>query len=391
MNESGAFEARTQPGVTRRLRHLCPSSSSRRMQSTVPSWRGSPRRRPSLAVSSAVLVLALAGCDIPTEVPRWDTRWVIPAERTAFSVADLLPEGVTLAPGGGSFDVPLEGITLSESLAGMCPECAPLDGLTVPKPPFTVTLGGELQLPAEIASATLASGAVAFRLRHDFPFDPIRPPGGSRGFLVLRVMNGSRVLARDSLNGRTTALPPGGVVNRTLQVGAGQISGPIEVEITLHSPAGDPVTIDLSDRILLEVHSAEVRLSRAVVRVNGKEVSTPDIVLELGSVDEAIASRVQEGALQLTIENPFEVTGTFGLRITTPSGRIEKPVEIVPGTSQVRVELSGDELRSMLGNDDVRLALTGAASSPASGAELVPEDEIGLTARLELVVRTARD
>ena len=114
------------------------------MQSTVPSWRGSPRRRPSLAVSSAVLVLALAGCDIPTEVPRWDTRWVIPAERTAFSVADLLPEGVTLAPGGGSFDVPLEGITLSESLAGMCPECAPLDGLTrynAPSGPILQSMG----------------------------------------------------------------------------------------------------------------------------------------------------------------------------------------------------------------------------------------------------------
>lgn len=334
---------------------------------------------------------AAAACDIPTEVPQWDTRWVIPAERTAFSVAELLPAGVALADAGGAFDVPLATLTLSRSLREICAACAPLDGLTAPKPPFTVSFGGELALPEELLSATLTAGAVVFRLRHDFPFDPLRPSASARGYLVLTVSSGPVQLARDSLNGRTSAMPPGAVVERTLPLTAGQIEGPVEVAITLHSPAGDPVIIDLDDRLVLEVPAAEIQLSQAIVRVAARTVTTPDIVLELGDVDAAISERVQEGALQLRIENPFDISGNFSLRIATPAGQIEKPVEIAPGTSETRIALSGDELRSMLGHDDVRLSLAGSVSSPVAGTELVPEDEIAITARLELVVSTARE
>ena len=350
-----------------------------------------PGRMAGRMAAVAACLFALVACDIPTELPQWDTRWVIPAERTAFSVAELLPAGIALAEAGEFFEVPLGALTLSRSLREICPECAPLAGLTVPKPPFTVTFGGDLQLPDELLSATLAEGAVQIRVSHDFPFDPLRPSAAGRGYLVLSVTSGSTLLARDSLDGRTTALPPGGTVERTLRLTPGQISAPLQVGITLHSPAGDPVRIDPDDRLTLAVPAADVRLAGAVVRIDERTVRTPEIELELGQVDGAIADRVQEGALRLAIENPFDITGSFELRITTPSGEIVQPVEITPGESLVRVALTGDELRSMLGQDEVGIAIVGTVSSPSSGTELAPEEEIAITARLELVVSTTRE
>src|SRR5690606_30280838 len=125
-------------------------SSSRRV--SVQPFRG--RSAPLAAIGvTALCVFTLGACDIPTEIPRWNTRWVIPAERTAFPVADLLPAGISVVEGGERFDLPLEAISLSRSLADICSACAPADGLTVPKPPFSVSFGGELEMPAEMLSA----------------------------------------------------------------------------------------------------------------------------------------------------------------------------------------------------------------------------------------------
>ncbi|HEX6069467.1 MAG TPA: hypothetical protein VFZ18_06570, partial [Longimicrobiaceae bacterium] len=160
-------------------------------------------------------LLALAACDIPTELPSWDTRWVVPAEDAAFSVADLLPAGVAVAPSADAFEVELSPVTFSQSLGQLCAACGAIDGLAAPKPPFTVSFGGEVGLPDALLSARIASGGIEVRLSHDFPFDPLRPAALARGYLILSVRSGSVVLARDSLSGNTVALPPGMVVSRT--------------------------------------------------------------------------------------------------------------------------------------------------------------------------------
>jgi hypothetical protein len=351
------------------------------------------RRRPPSGAALRLLALCLGsagGCDFPTDVPDWDTRWVIPAETTSLSVAELLPSDVAVAAGGASFDVPLSAITLSRTLREMCAACAMADGLTAPKPPFTVSFGGDLPLPEALLSAQLAGGAVEFRLRHDFPFDPLRPSSASRGYLILEVRSGSTVLARDSLDGSTTALTPGTTVTRTLQLGSEVISEPLQVGITLSSPAGDPVTIDADDRLVLEVPATRIQLADARVRVVDRSIATPQIVLELAQIESTVTDRVRGGAVQLDIDNPFEITGSFELRIDTPVAQIAKPLDIAPGESTVRVELTAEELKAMLGHDDVRLGITGLASSPPSGTPVEPTDEIRLGARLELVVATGR-
>ena len=350
------------------------------------------RRGADAAIRLFVLSLGgLSACDFPTDVPRWDTRWVIPAENTSFPVAQLLPGGIALTNDGEAFAVPLSAISISRTLREICAACSAVDGLTVPKPPFTVSFGGDLELPEGLLAARLLEGGVEFRLRHDFPFDPLRPSATARGYLLLSVRSGSTLLARDSIDGRSTALPPGRGIVRTLQLQTGDIAGPLEVGITLHSPLGDPVTIDLDDRLVLDVPPGEIAIADARVLVSDRSISTPEIVLDMSNIETTVSERVQGGAVQLQITNPFDISGEFELRIVTPTGQVVRPVEIAQGESNVRIELNGDEMRSMLGQSDVRLSLAGVASSAAGGTEVHPSDEIALAARLEMVVATRRD
>jgi hypothetical protein len=331
---------------------------------------------------------SLSACDIPTEVPEWDTRWVIPAESTSFAVADLLPPDISVAAAGDAFDLQLASISFSESLREMCGACVPLDGLTVPKPPFTVSSGGELTLPNELRSAQLLGGRLDVRLQHDLSFDPLRPSATARGYLILTARSGSAVLARDSLGGGTTPLPPGAVVTRILQLQPGAISGPIEVGLTLHSPAGDPALIDMDDRLTVEVAAMQVQVADARIVVTDQVISTPAIQLELDEIDEAVSGRVRGGAVHLEIDNPFEIEGTLELRINSSAAQIVKPVEIAPGSSRSRIDLTGAEMKSILGQSDVQLSISGLASSPSEGTAVEPTDAIGLGVRLELVIST---
>ena len=336
-------------------------------------------------------LLAVAACDFPTELPNWETRWVVPAEDVAFPVADLLPAGVGVAPSGDAFEIDLAAVAFSRSLQQLCSACGILDGLTAPKPPFTISFGDEVLLPEGLVSARVVSGGIEVRLSHDFPFDPLRPAALARGHLVLTVRSGSVVLARDSLSGTAVALPPGSVVSRTLPLQAGTVTGPLEIGVALHSPAGDLVVIDLDDRLTVAVPAVRVRVADVRVRVTDEPLATSAAQLDFGSVDAAVADRVRSGAVLLRIQNPFDVSGAFSLSLSAPGATIVRTLDIAPGMSQARLELTGDEIRSLLGQSDVRLSITGRASSPAAGTEVAPGDAIAVSARLELVVSTGSE
>jgi hypothetical protein len=324
---------------------------------------------------------------VPTELPQWDTRWVVPAEATEFPASELLPPGLSPDDGGDAFRIDLAAAAFSRSLAELCPECGPLDGLTVPKPPFTVSLGQEVALPEGLLSATLSEGAVGVRIRHEFPFDPLRPGATARGYLVLEVLSGSTVLARDSLSGTTTAFPPATELTRTLTLQPGPVSGPLEVRTRLSSPLGDPVLIDLDDRLSVEIPSTSLRITSARLRLENEQITSPSVRLELDEVDASVADRVQSGAVLLAIDNPFDLNAALELRIATADALITKNLEITPGTSQARIDLAGDELRSLLGHE-VDVSVRGEASTDPEGAEVQPDDVIGIEMRLELVIRT---
>jgi hypothetical protein len=340
--------------------------------------------RPYLRGAVAVLATAtLTACDIPTEAPRWDTTWIVPAERVELAVDELLPAGVTVA--GNAFLVAVPGTSISVSLAEMCPPCVALHGLMAPKPEFTYTFSGTVTLPADVVEATLASAVLEVTLSHDFGFDPLRPPGSTtNGRLAVEARSGDRSLGFHQIS----SLAPGTVLTVPLTLAPGAITRDIQYSITIESPAGGPVAINANSRLTVVATPRDVRIASGRVRLANRTLTSEAVDLDVADIDdEAIINRVRSGALHLAIENPFQLTGQFTLRITGDGVDLTKAVTIPQGQSTARVEFSGAELRSILGRN-VQLTLTGSASGtgPDQTVLIMPGQAIAVTPRIELVV-----
>ena len=78
--------------------------------------------------AASCMCLAAPACEIPTETPSLDQRWIIPVETTQLGVNELLPSGVTIS--GGNFDAQVDDFALSETLGDLCGIC--VNGVTVP-------------------------------------------------------------------------------------------------------------------------------------------------------------------------------------------------------------------------------------------------------------------
>jgi hypothetical protein len=348
----------------------------------IPVFR--PARR-----SIPALCLFMAACDVPTELPRWNTRWVVPLDSTVVSVGSLLPSGVEVTADGSAFQLSLPGTTISLSLADICgAPCAAFNGRVVPKPAFTSTLHSTIALPADVASVTLTGGRLDVQFSHSFSFDPIRPGGSARGSVTTSFTSGGATLARDSVLGVQTALPANTPLARTLTLAAGRVTPVVDLDVTLASPAGDPVRIDTSERFTVSATPSQVRASEATIRVRNRSITARQVALHLDDVDQTVIDRAQGGAIRFELVNPFQVSGTLDVSITAPGVSIRKPIQAGPGTTQGRIELTRAELRSILGRPDVRLSATGTVSAPQGTISVRPSQALRIRTRLELVLGT---
>lgn len=349
-----------------------------------------PRRgRPGASLFlGALLTLGLVACEFPTELPKWDTTWIVPAESTTISVTRLLPSSITTTPGGTSFVLGLPAVTVSRTLGEICGlPCTVANGLIVPKPAFETSFAISIALPPEVVSAQVTSGTIQVALTHDFPFDPIRPGALTRGFIAVTATVGNTVIARDSIAGENTAFAPGTTLNRVLTLAPANVTGPIAVAVRLNSPAGDPVTIDVTDRFTLTATPNQVLVNQALVRVASRTIEATEVELDLGDIDETVTDNVKAGALLLTLDNPFGVTGNLSLVITAPGTTITKSAALAQGRSTARVEFSQAEIRSILGAGPVRLRVSGAVCATTPCTTLVtPSQSVAISSRLELTI-----
>src|SRR5262245_41544893 len=118
----------------------------------------------SRALVCALGALSLAACDIPTEPPKLDQRWIIPAKSTTIDVAQLLPTGVSLV--GSAFSVNVSPVTVSQTLATSCPACSAVNGLSAPVPAFSSNITSTVVLPANVSAATLSAGTVNLSIQN---------------------------------------------------------------------------------------------------------------------------------------------------------------------------------------------------------------------------------
>ena len=348
-------------------------------------------------VEKAVLLIvlaALSGCDVPTDLPIFDVRWVIPVEETSISVDELLPAtGVTIS--GGNFVVDADTVLLNETLGSLCSACLDSGGTPVPKPLFNLKYDQTGSLATDVVSVDLVSGSISLAIQNDLGFDPIRPAAGSPGIMTVTIYDvdtGGRQLSQQTLDGAilTDSLPNGALTTILLNLAPGTVSSTIFAEVDLVSPAGDAVPIDLNSRLDITASVGPVSVSSATLDVDSLAVNLDPTPLDAEGIDSTAVNRIQSGSLILDIQNPFGVgvdSLSLGISGPFPSSPIQKILNIGSGaTSSVTLMYTATELQSFLGQSGVQITGAGTVVSPGGPATVTPTDEVVIEATLDIVL-----
>lgn len=346
------------------------------------------RRTAGFALTAA---LVHASCSVPT--PILETTWLFDVRSTAIGVDGLLPTGVT--QDAGAFAVAVDPGQADQRLGDLCPVCLELRGRSAPKPAFTGTVADTMSLPAEVVSAELATGSVDVSFRHNFGFDPLRPPGGQTGsFTVVVSEIGGRELARAVVDGAADSLPPGAPYRGTLALAPGVVGRQVVFAASIVSPAGGLdrthwVRFDADQNIEASVAPEGLSVSSATVSVVGRQAEIEPAEVGVEGVDAAIVDRIETGAFVLTIANPFGV-GMDAQLVIAQAGEavVRKEFKVSQeAASTASIPMTADEFRSFLGKPGVVLSGSGTIVSPAGGVRVEPEMEVKLDGAVELVVR----
>lgn len=350
-----------------------------------------PRFRTPLQTAGLFVVLAaLSGCDVPTALPIFDVRWVIPVDSTSLGVDELLPSNVTVS--GGNFDVTVAPVVLLQTLGGICPACIAVDGQTVPKPEFNLTYNQTGDLGTDVVSVELVSGTISLDIQNNLGFDPVNPAAGIFGTFRVTLFDtnaSGRQLAQVIVDGATGGSIPAGFSQIPLILAPGTVSSTIFAEIDVVSPAGDLVLINVSNSFDITVTVGIISVSSATVDVDGLSVNLDPIDLDVGDIDTGVVDRVLSGSLILDIQNPFGVGVNIVLNISGPGfTTIQKNVTITNATtSSVTITYTGAELRSFLGQTTVQITGGGTvvASTPTT---VMPGQELVIKATLDINLET---
>ncbi len=348
-------------------------------------------RAPLERAGLLIVLAALSGCEVPTEIPEFDVRWVVPLLEDAISVDQLLP-GTGVVISGGNFQVDADTVTLNETLGSLCSACID-SGIPVPKPAFNLVYNRTGLLATDVVSVQLVSGSISLAIQNDLGFDPIRPAPGSPGTMTVTVYDVDvlgRQLAQVTLDGAiiTDSLPDGALTTIPLNLAPGTVSSTIFTEVNVFSPAGDPVPIDLTARLDITAAVGTVLVSSALIDVDGRSVTLDPTSLDVDQIDTDVTSRIQNGSIILDIQNPFGVGVDLSFDISG-SGftTLQRAVSISSAaTSTVTISYTGDDFRRFLGQPNVQASGTGTVVAPGGPATVTPTQELVFEASIDLTV-----
>lgn len=346
---------------------------------------------PRAALRTSLVALMLVACDVPTSAPILEQNWVLPAEGATLSVDRFLPDGVSVQ--GGAFALALPSASLSQSIGELCGPCGS-GTFTLPKPAFQTDLVARVALPTDLVAATLVGGSVLVEIENGLGFDPLRPSAsGARGRIVTTISSGATLVAVDTVSGDGVSLRPGTTVARAITVAAVTIDAPLDVRVSIHSPAGDQTTVNGAQRLSVRTTPQGWRVAHARVALRDRSVRVSDLALDLSGMDGALVDRVMGGAMRLVVSNPLALVGPFSVIVSAPGeAPITKPLTLQASASPTayRLPFTAAELRSILGRSGVRLAVQGTMSGggPGQTVELSPGASITITNTLELTLRS---
>ncbi|MBT8396619.1 MAG: hypothetical protein HKO65_01580 [Gemmatimonadetes bacterium] len=348
----------------------------------------------------SVLLLAvgiMSACDIPTDTPKLEQQWVVPLTGTSIEVVEFLPDFVGLNEDSSAFTVQVDPIQFRETLETLCPACAGLDGLTVPKPSFQDSFFESVGLPEDVEAAQVQEGRVTVVARNGFQFDPLRPPGGDRGTVTLALRDGGEsgpILDEVSIDGNDTSFGPGTTLSRELEY-SGPVTSAIFVTVNVNSPAGGPepgnwVRIGLADEVEVTATPEALEAESADIAVAGEVFGLGITELDVGDISKDMVDKIVSGSFQLEIVNPWAVGAVVSLTIDGPT--VTTPVVLIASVpaspiSTVDVEFSQAELQAFLGEDGVIMTGQGTVDQGAGVVTLSPGQTMTIDTKLDLVLR----
>lgn len=316
----------------------------------------------------------MVGCDLPTTLPEWESTWEIPGDSVRMEMSGLLPAGIT-EEGDSTFVVSPPSFVVRAALSDLCPPCAALGGIVLPKPAITASFQDQGDLPDDVLGVTLRSGSVDFLVTNGLGFDPMRPGGPATGSLrlLLRSDPDGRVLADTLLPGSTHALPPGGSLLVTLPLLPGEVGSRVVGQVTLNSPAGNPAPIRGRDSFQVEVIPGVLRVSEARVDGRGRALDPTSVELGAEEIEGSVLDRMKGGRLRLNIDNPFGVGAELTVRLEAPGEQpVQRALQVAPGGGVVMLDYSGAELRRFLGREGARWTVGGVVDPEAGPVTMRP-------------------
>lgn len=336
-----------------------------------------------------LLAVVVGACGLlPSEPPHFEEVYVVQAATLNLSAADLAPAEVSLNTDSSAFEIVSDSAVVAATLAQMCSACHPLHGTTAAKPAFTYTFSFDIPVSTALVAASITGGVFDLFVANVLTFDPLRPSATARGSIVMTVRRGSTTVASLTLDGTTVGFPQSNVLGGTVPMSAFNLNGPLTVDVTIDSPAGDAVTIDTTGGIV--VFAGPVRASISEVTVSVASQSFADTVpLDFTETKLNLSEKLEGGAFRFSFTNPFAVGGSFSLEVldaATGSTLLDKAITLVPAaTSFNRIGLSKAEITSLLGKQ-LRVIISGSFDAPTGQLTLSPGQVATFTTLLELTV-----
>ncbi|HMC54670.1 MAG TPA: hypothetical protein VKH19_05820 [Gemmatimonadaceae bacterium] len=356
-------------------------------------------RRAALLAAS----VGLAACDVVAFAtdpkPIFEQTWNLPAKSSSISVAELLPNSVSIystpgsnPPDSSAFMLSLNAVNFSQTLGSACSSCQVLNGTNSVKPAFVLNAGSSATLPPNVVSSAILGATLSYSVTNNFSFDPIRVRAAgnpTQGVLVVVIRSGSIVLGLDSVKGTVSTFPPGATLSRSISVSTANVSGAIAVDLVVDSPQGDHTEfINTSGSMQTSASVTNLRAGNVVINVPTKSIAPPPEDLDFGD----LGSNVQSATLEMTVRNPWSVTGTVTLNFAAQGLSVTKPVTIPAGSAafapQVRtVTLDRTDL-DKLEKQSVQLALTGTMNAVAP-LTVTPRQTITIDNRIIFTLQTS--
>jgi hypothetical protein len=268
----------------------------------------------------------------------------------------------------------------------------------VPKLAFTANLGTDLTVAGDVIRATTGAGsALRARVTQNFGFDLLSPAGAtSAGSLAVRVLSRSTAtapwdtLVTSALSGAAARLPSGETLLIPLALPAGRTIGrQIRLEVSVVSPAGDPVHLDGSRSLGVTLDApGGIAIAAATIAFAARTIDNEGGVLDLSELD-FDADKLRSATLTLDIDNPLDVVGDATL-VVTHGGQplLTKSFPLATAHSAPVIAFSGAELQALRGGEHTLAIRATVRASKASGEVTVrPSDVIRVKSAFQATIR----